>query len=101
MCRRPRRWSLAVLGLVAGLGVMGFGNDASSFSKRDLPKLIFAKSEAPPGTRFNPRNVGVGFLEREGGNGPFFALLRPHGFVADAGSEFSGSAQGIAARPEP
>jgi hypothetical protein len=80
---------------VGVLAVAGFGG-ASQFGKRDLGKLILTKQEAPMGTRLDPRNVGIGFLEREGGNGDFFRLLRPHGFVADAGSEFYGSPKGIA-----
>jgi hypothetical protein len=91
------RRSLSAIAVVAlGPVVLGFAGSGSDFTKADLPKLVFAKSEAPPGTRLDQRNVGVGFLEREGGNGPFFALLRPHGFLADAGSEFSGTPQAVA-----
>jgi hypothetical protein len=85
-----------VVVVTLGLGFTPLGNGGSGLGKSDLPKLILLKNEAPPGTRLNPRNVGVGFLEREGGNGPFFALLRPHGFLADAGSEFYGTPKAIA-----
>jgi hypothetical protein len=96
VARARHRWVQTALVAIAVPGLVGFGHGASAFGKRDLPNLIFAKREAPAGTKLNPTNVGVGFLEREGGNGDFFTLLRPHGFVADSGSEFYGSAKGVA-----
>lgn len=85
----------AVTVLAAAL-LAGCGGGPGSYAKSDLSKLVLAGSQAPAGTRFNSTNVGVGFLEREGGNESFFVLLRPHGFVADAGSEFYGPKNRVA-----
>jgi len=95
--RGNAHWSVvAVLVVFPVLTLTAFGGSGSSFGKQDLPKLVLVKSEAPAGTQLNPKNVGVGFLEREGGNAEFFSLLRPHGFVADSGAEFYGSAKRVA-----
>jgi hypothetical protein len=96
MTRTGKRRLAAVLTAAAALALVGLASGSSLFTRRDLPRLVFAKGDAPPGTALNPKNVGVGFLEREGGNGDFFRLLRPHGFVADAGSEFYGTPKAIA-----
>ena len=80
----------------AALALAGCGSGHKSFDKADLPRVVFAKSNAPPGTLYNVDNAGLGFLERERGNAELLRLLRPFGFVADAGSEFAGNQTSIA-----
>ena len=89
------RWTFAGI-LLAVLLLAACGGGTKTYTKDDLASLVLEASDAPAGTQVNPKNAGVRFLEREGGNEEFFALLRPFGFVADAGSEFYGPKDQIA-----
>jgi hypothetical protein len=57
---------------------------------------VLSKSELPPGVREDLKQSGSNMLEREGGNGELFRLLRPHGFVADYGAQYYGPGNRIA-----
>jgi hypothetical protein len=87
------RGAAGTLGLV--LLLAGCGGGSKPYDKADLPDLILSTADAPAGTKPNRKNMGVDFLEREGGNEQFFSLLRPFGFVADAGVEFYGRKTGV------
>jgi hypothetical protein len=95
-CRtRTASVMLAIFTVMLAVAACG-GSGDKDFQKGDLADLPLGGSEAPPGTKLNPKSVGTNFLEREGGNEDFFKLLRPFGFVADSGSEFIGSPKQIA-----
>jgi hypothetical protein len=88
---KGRQSAVALLAAVlAGCG------GSKSFSRADLPDLVFQRADAPPGMKLNPKSAGPNFLEREQGNAEFLQLLRRFGFVGDAGSEFYGRRASIA-----